>query len=359
MREGKRVTELIEQHRVFLERGDTARPLFTVRRDRDSRPPPTWAETLGEGALVAAGDINIQNAMDWLQMCVEEDAQVPDDGFMPAAPWFSIPWMEAILGCPVRVYPTTLYAEPIINSPSDLTGIDFSLDTPWFEKLIDLSLAVVQRFGTQFPVCSAQLRGPLDMMSSLLGSQRLCLAMCDHPQEVQDLASRCATLWIEVAKAQLEIVPSYGDGYFNRLQIWTPGTTVPGHIDFASLISRQMFEEFAAAAERRIVDSFEYPIYHTHASSIHVIDDLAAMDNVAAIQVSLDRSVSRDELLNTLRMVQERKPVIVHRLKRKDLNEFVEALSPRGLCLCMVAETLDQAQEWIAWARNEWPDEYG
>jgi hypothetical protein len=359
MGESRWADEFIQGHRLFLNRAKTTRPLFTVRRDRDSQPPPTWADLLGEGAVVKPEQLDLRSALDWQQCGLEEDAQVPDDGFMPAAPFFSIPWMEAMLGCPIRVYRTALYAEPILDSLADVGRVNFAPNGPWFERLLELTEAIVGRFGSHFPACTAQLRGPGDMMASLLGRDRLCLELYDHPQEVTAVAARCATLWVEVTKAQLEIIPPYRGGYFNRLQIWTPGPTATLHIDFASLISRDMFERILLPAEQRIAAHFDYPIYHTHASSLHVIDDLAAMENVAAIQVSLDRSVSRGELLKTLRRVQEQKPIIVHRLKKTDLREVVEFLSPRGLCLCMVAETLDQAQEWIAWARNEWPDEYG
>ncbi len=359
MREGERIQKLIEQHEVFLRRGDTSRPLFTIRRDRDSRPPPAWAESLGEGSVVEAQQLDIRAAVDWYQTGLEEDTAVPDDGFMPAAPFFGVPWMEAILGCPVRLYGTSLYAEPILGSLADVGSVTFSACGPWFDRLLELTESIVTRFSAEYPMCTAQLRGPGDMMASLLGRDRLCLEFYDHPREVEAVAAKCAELWVEVAQAQLEVIPPYRGGHFNRLQIWTPSSTATLHIDFASLISRDMFERFFLPAEQRIAVHFDYPIYHTHASSLHVIDCLAAMENVAAIQVSADRSVSRSELLKTLRRVQEQKPIIVHRLKRTDLREFVEFLSPRGLCLCMVAETLDQAQEWIAWARNEWPDEYG
>jgi hypothetical protein len=359
MREHERVDELIQGHRRFLSRAKADQPLFTIRRDRDSGPPPAWADSLGEGFVVNAEQLDIRTALDWYESNLEEDALVPDDGFMPAAPFFGIPWMEAILGCPVRVYRTALYAEPILDSLVDVEGMDFAPNGPWFDKLLELTQAIVDRFGPTFPVCTAQLRGPGDMMAALLGRDRLCLELYDHPQKAVIVAAKCANLWVEVTKAQLEIIPQYRGGYFNRLQIWTPGTTATLHIDFASLISRDMFQRFLLPAERRIAMRFDYPVYHTHASALHVIDDLAAMGNVAAIQVSLDRSVSRDTLLEALRRVQEIKPIIVHRLRASDLREFVDSLSPRGLCLCLVAETLEQAQEWIAWARNEHPGAYG
>ncbi len=359
MREGKRIEQLMNHHRVFLQRGDTARPLFTIRRDRDSQPPPAWAESSGAGALVSPTQLDIESALDWCEKGLDEDAQVADDGFMPAAPWFSIPWMEAILGCPVRIYPTTLYAEPIIETAGDLHGVNFSLDSPWFEGLMELTQAMVERFAGQYPMCTAQLRGPLNMMASLLGSQRLCLEMYDHPSDVETLALKCADLWVDVTRAQLDIIPSYAEGYFNQLQIWTPGTTATGHVDFSSLMSRKMFQRLAIAAERHIVESLDFPIYHTHASSIHIIQDLASIDKVAAIQISLDNSVPREDILNTIRPVQNCKPVIVHRLHQADLPVFAESLSPRGLCLCLVTETLDQARQWIAWVRRQWPCQYG
>jgi hypothetical protein len=347
---------LIERHRVFLDMGDTDRPLFTVRRRLDMRPPPFLAESVGEGSLIRPQELDTEAFLDWYGALLEEDNLVPDDGLRPAMPYFSIPWMEGMLGCTVRVYRTVLYAEPFLNSWEELDQVRFSLDNEWFDKLMDFTRAMVARFGSRFPVCTSLLRGPGDMMASLRGRQELCLALYDRPDTIKTLAAQCARMWIEVAKAQLEIIPSCAGGYFSRYRIWMPGTTTALHIDFSSLISRAMFQELLLPCEREIAGSFAYPVYHMHASSLHVVDDLLEMENVAAIQVSVDESLPRPRLIQTLGKMQQRKPIIVQRLSRSDVEDLAEVLSPRGLCLTFLVDTLEEAQASIAWARERWPD---
>jgi hypothetical protein len=171
------------------------------------------------------------------------------------------------------------------------------------------------------------------------------------------LADECARLWVEVTKAQLQVIPAYAGGYFNRMHIWTPGTTTTPHVDFSALVSRTMFQEIFLPSERLIVESFDCPIYHTHSTSMHVVDDLLALDNVAAIQVASDEaSASLPELLRALPEVQERKPVIViGRLSKSEMSELADNLPPRGLCLMFWVDAVEEAQQLIAWAHDTWP----
>ncbi len=357
MREGDRVEKLVERHRAFLSLADADRPLFGIRRHWDHRPPPFLLQSAGEGAIVQPQDLDPQPFLDWYEIFLEEDARIPDDTFHPAKPYFAIPWMEAILGCPVLLYPSTMYPEPILDSWEVVDKVNFSLDNPWFRKLMEFTSALVKRFGSRFPLCTTSLRGPGDMIAALRGRQQFCLDLYTCPTEVKALAARCAKLWIEVAQAQLRIIPPYGGGYFNRMHIWTPGTTTTPHIDFSALISREMFREIFLPCERELVNSFDYPIYHTHSSSMHVLDDLSNLERVAAIQVASDEaSCSLPDLIRVLPGVQEKKPVIViGRLTKAEMSELADHLSPRGLCLMFWVDTVAEAQELIAWAHGTWP----
>jgi hypothetical protein len=333
------------------------RPLFGIRRHWDHRPPPFLLDHLGEGALIGPHDLDPEPFLDWYELFLEQDTQIPDDTFHPAKAYFAIPWMEAILGCPVRLYRSTMYPEPLLDSWGRVDGLNLTLDSPWFARLMEFTSALVDRFGSRFPLCTTSLRGPGDIVASLRGRQQFCLDLYDHPAEVRALADECARLWIEVTRAQLEVIPAYAGGCFNRMHIWTPGTTTTPHVDFSALVSRKMFQEIFLPSERLIVESFDCPIYHTHSTSMHVVNDLLSLDKVAAIQVASDEaSASLPQLLRVLPKVQEKMPVIViGRLSRSEMAELADNLSPRGLCLMFWVDTVEEAQQLIAWAHSTWP----
>jgi hypothetical protein len=357
MREGSRVDSIIEKHRAFLALEEAERPLFGIRRHWDHRPPPFLFEDREEGTVIRPQDLDPEPFLDWYETFLEEDAQIPDDTFHPAKPYFAIPWMEAILGCPVRLYRSTMYPEPILDSWNAVERLNLTTDSPWFAKLMEFTSALVQRFAARFPLCATSLRGPGDIVASLRGRQRFCLDLYDHPADVRALADKCARLWVEVTNAQLEVIPSYAGGYFNRMHIWTPGTTTTPHIDFSALVSQQMFREVFLPSERLIAESFECPVYHTHSTSLHVVDDLLDMDNVAAIQVASDEgSRSLPELIRVLPAVQEKKPVIViGRLTKSEMAKLADNLPAKGLCLMFWVDTVAEAQEFIGWAHTTWP----
>lgn len=73
------------------------------------------------------------------------------------------------------------------------------------------------------------------------------------------------------------------------------------------------------------------------------------MENLKIIEVNRDMAgLPIFELLPILKEVQGHKPLLIWGdLTREEINELLDTLSPRGLCICAVVKRLEEGKNLI------------
>ena len=254
-----------------------------------------------------------------------------------ACPFWGIPWMEAIIGCPIRIQETskTFWAAPIFSDLREIPDISLSLQNTWFQKLLESVKVLAENSKGRFPISMPLMRGPVDMLEALMGVEKLCLGAIDYPERVRELADQCADVYIAVAQAQLGLIPSFYGGYSNFRQIWAPGWTSSVQQLAAVLFKPEMYREILLTADIKIIESFDYTIMHQNSNSLHLLDDLLGIEKLSCIQILVDPvGPSLEDLLPSFLKVQDYKTlVILGDFDQEDLDYILETLSPRGLCV--------------------------
>lgn len=282
-------------------------------------------------------------------------------------PFIPIPWMEAIIGCPVRVSLDTcsIGAEPFLENWSDLDRIEeAALDpgNPWRLKLLEYQRFLVETFGGEKPIGYPIMRGPMDMIGAMLGGERTVLGFYDYPREMERLLRICADAWLQTARAQIEIIPPFHGGYFNFRQMYLPGPSPVLQEDNVAMLSPSLYREFVLPQDERILAAIPYPFFHTHSSSAHILlDDLLACPLVKAIDSCWDLppfGPPVESLIPSYHRIQEAGKslyiVAVGCPKEEDLL-LLRDLDPRGLCIFFqavdqttghqIAQSLERAWE--------------
>jgi len=325
------------RHRAFWRRGPAQRPLAGDKR--------TTAFTLGGYEFpvtdrpLAPSDIDIPRAVAWAEALYAAGGGFLDGDLVWGAPPLpGFPWMEAILGCPVWVSQESgsLWAGPWLNDWDDVERLPPLPSNPWYQVLLELTAALVAQAGGRYPVTQTLMRGPADLMVALRGHERLCLDFYDHPDEVHALARWCTDIWIQVARAQLALIPPFAGGYTApRLEVWAPGPLVRFEEDATILFSPAVYREFIRPCDQRIAASFAYTLIHTHSADCKLIPEVLAIPELAAVQVLLDPSGPPwEHLVPLLRQVQRSKALLItHELPPAALEALAATLSPRGLAL--------------------------
>lgn len=342
--------ESLQRHRAFFEREAADRPLigswlFPFFVDRQF---PELAASLRPGEIRPA-DIAVEPFLRDVERLADAYAQLNDDYPLALGAFYGVPWMEAIMGCPIRFSGDSMWAEPCI---ADWGTFDFERPdlrrNAWFQKLLELLDALIERAGDRVFCSPTLMRGVTDMCAGMRGSSALPVDVLESPERIGRLAEICAGVWIEVARAQLERIPESDCGHViggGCMRYWAPRKGVWLQDDAIELLSPAVYREIFLPHVRRIAREFTVA-FHLHGSVVWPVDILLELDEIDVLQVTSDEGV--DRVVDAWKKIQQRKPCIafVHAPPddeaqwRRTLTE----LFPTALSIQTFAPTLTDAK---------------
>lgn len=349
--------DFLDRHKAFWEREDLGRPLLNFIGYTPMVVPLADGSTPLEDFYLTPDMLTpekihptreyIQFTYSWpysiFHTCEGGPAR-QEDVFLPIQPYFKVPWMEAIIGCRVRVSPkaNTMWSEPKWGSDwYNMEKVEVPIDERWLKKLVDLVKWCADKFFPSYLISNTLMRGPIDMFKSLVGIKNLCIALYKQPKKSRELLDILAEVTIEVMKKQLEVTPSYYGGYCNQYGIWSPGEYVYLQTDASHAISPKMYGELLKPVHERIAGEFEYSVLHLHSDPLYekepaFAEIVANEENVRSVEVSVDPPPYSGplvtDLLPLLSIIHEKKPLIVKgQFTVKELDSIVEALPSGGL----------------------------
>ena len=343
--------EKILRHEAFLKREPVERPLigswlfgFYVHEQY-----PSVAAYMKPGQ-VQPEDIPIELFLKDVDALWEAYTRLNDDYPFSMGAFYGVPWMEAILGCPVYFSGTNLYSKPCIQDWQAYRWEKPSLDNPWARKLLEFLEALVKHSDGRFACGPTLMRGPADMCSAMRGGTDLVLDLYDHPDEVKRLAELCSDLWIEVGQAQLERVPASDDGYVvgcAGLRCWMPEKGIWLQDDAISLLSPPFYREFFLPQVQRITSAFPAVVFHLHGNTLWPVDLMLEIDPILVQELNYDVGVCDfEKVLAAWKKIQAKKPLIAYGdVSLEQLRRMLEELSPVGLSIQTLSPTLEIGME--------------
>jgi hypothetical protein len=351
------IAEILERHKAFWNMEDVEKPLLRVSRysSHYGQQPPPMKMPLADGTMASGDLFYLEPEMlspERFSPKDERPSAVPatDGDLLPIrAPFTKVPWMEAIVGCPIRVslQSSSMWSEPVLGEDWYRDVRSLKPMDRWRSKLLEFTDFLSANSGS-YLVANTLMRGPSDMVDAFIGEEELCVGIYEHPDEIHELMAICAEIFIDTAKAQLDRIQPFQDGYCNLFGIWSPGLSIRTQDDASALVSPADYAEFMLPPQERIASEFDYSTIHLHSNSLHVVD--AVLDStINAVQVSMDPQPFGPtvmELLPTFVKMQEKKPILIEGpMMQSELDELLKVLSPRGLYVwAMIESEHDRAQ---------------
>ncbi len=269
------------------------------------------------------------------------------DFIWSASAFWGIPWLEALLGCPIVADHGTgsIRAEPPpgFRGPADIPAFD--REAPWALKAVEFIDRMAERSGGRWPIGATRMRGISDLLSALYGPTEFIYAMMDRPDEMHEACRRLTDVWIEFGRMQLERIPGFHGGvgsfYYN---LWAPTGTVWHQEDAAALLSADLYDSFLREHDRRIAESFDGCIMHQHPTAFVPTDFYLEMP-FTALELHIDEGGPDAETLHeTHCRILARKPLIIWgNISRRDLERLFTKLPPQGLAVITVVSGPDEA----------------
>lgn len=275
---------------------------------------------LSDGSL-ATEDLDVTPEMLDLERLAGEpleagDLECTDDAFAVRAPYARVPWVEAILGCPIRatIQGGSMRTESFIESWDEWEGRGEHWNQDWFDALMALVEKMAARSGGRYAMAQTLMRGPTDLAEAVLGPERMCLAMYDAPDSLRAFLEEVTEVFIKVLHAQLSRFPQVEGGYINSFGIWAPGTVVRTQCDASAILSPKQYADWFLPYDVRICETVDCATIHLHSCSLHTVEPLMEVEVPHAIQVTLETGPwvpTLDEMIPIFARVLEGKRILV------------------------------------------------
>ena len=337
--------KLISRHEAFLNFTPVDRPLlgFWLGGYYPADQFPNGAALRRDGQPLQPQDISFRPfAEDYESLCrVHREAE--DDFFYVGSAYWGIPWMEAVLGCPVVAAGSNCRAEACLNHLDHVSGLTAELDgNAWFETLMQFTRDLVKAAADRFPVCPPLLRGPGDCASALLGGMEFVTGFYDDPDRIRRLLDHCSRTRLAMIRRLRDVIPPWNGthaagGYPSKL--WCRRTVAYHQEDCAALLNPAFFRQFLLPIAREMCQAAEVNFIHLHSKCLYPVDLLLEDRIYDVLEINIDHpggsSPDLSELLPTLAKIQAaRQPLLLWgELTLGEWKRLRQELSPVGLSL--------------------------
>ena len=259
------------------------------------------------------------------------------DLFQARAPYSRVPWVEALLGCPIRatIQGGSMRTQAFIRDWDEWESKPSHRDDGWLDKLKEITETLAQRSGGRYAVSQTLMRGPTDLAEAVLGPELMSLSLYDTPAALRRFLDEATDIFIEVLHAQLERTPRVEGGYVNPFGVWAPGTVVRTQCDASAILSPKQYAEWYLPYDERICRSVDFSMIHLHSCSMHTVDALLQAELPHGIQVTVETGTTvptLEELVPIFRKILAHKPLNVSgHLPPDKVKYLLEELPHDGL----------------------------
>jgi hypothetical protein len=239
------------------------------------------------------------------------------------------------------------------------------LANPWTQKLLELMQALLEHSRGRFQVSPTLMRGPCDILAAMRGATQLPLDLLDTPDRVVPALERCADIWRQLARAQLDLIPPSGQGYMAldaALRTWAPDKLLWLQEDAMSLLSPTLYRKYVCPLDARLSALFPCVAFHLHGSALWAVDEVLRLPGVDVVELNLEAAMCDVEgTFAGWRKIQQRKPLVIWRMMSADfpswLARVARELPARGLAIQVSVGNLEDArrvQEEFRKHENRW-----
>lgn len=232
-------------------------------------------------------------------------------------PFSKIPWMEAMLGCPLKITEGQLWNEHYPGNPEEVIARGANLThNPWFQLYLEFLRRLQDRLSDRFAVTTnTLLRGTCDLAAAVMGVQEAAMGWIDDPLLMARLMRVCTDALLLVIEAGYKVLRPFQGGYSSNYAIVAPAPVVSTQADHSTLISARMYEKQIMPYDVEIIRSCPYSVLHLHNCGLHVAPLLVEVPELNALEVALDPYPSTEERrvyeMQMYRMILEHKSLVL------------------------------------------------
>lgn len=248
---------------------------------------------------------------------------------------------SAFYGSELIFQEVTSYSVPLLKSWDDLCHVKLDTANEYFKKTEELMLLALERCKNKFMVGYTDLHPGVDCAAAWRDPQEFCIDLLMEPDKAKAL--------IDLAFKDFQMIFDRFDKLLkmhNQLSVTWMGIPSFGkmHVpscDFSSMISPEQFEEFVLPGLINEIKPMTHNIYHLDgkgvANHIDMILDLPEINAIQWVQGMADDQPIM-QWVPLIKKIQAAGKSVVIDLQMKELDQFMEAVDPKGVFIWMAAE---------------------
>ena len=262
----------------------------------------------------------------------------------------------AFYGAELEFGEVTSYSVPLVLQWEDADKLLFDMNNEYFKKLEELTQHALERCEGQFMVGYTDLHPGLDCVAAWRDPLQLCYDLYDDPEQVQHLA--------DLAIADFEFIYDHFDAMLKQkgqLSISWMGIPTFGrmHIpscDFSALISEKFFKEFGLPILEYETKTMTHNIFHVDGYGVAKhLETILSVPEVHALQwvQGVGGNYPIMQWVSLIKEMQAKGLPVIIDLSKEDLNDFMDAMDPKGLFLWVATDNeqeeidiLKQIEKW-------------
>ena len=170
--EPKSVDDKIDAYLKFWNLEETPYPIIGF--DVGGFFPFQWfgaLRELGENVWLEPEHLEVSKYLDDYTSVYKRASSVNDDFIKGVSPIPAIPWMEAILGCPVEISGESIWGRERNADWKELEGLSLKENNPWLKKYLEFLEALVGNAQGEYPISQPILRGITDLVGGTAWKQ--------------------------------------------------------------------------------------------------------------------------------------------------------------------------------------------
>ena len=262
---------------------------------------------------------------------------IPDDVYLPFLfPWYGTGVVPSAMGCRI------LFGhgeEPAVEGAFIDDPVAVSrLEPPDPERdgLMPRVLACIDHFRahSDLPISFTDNQGPSNIALNLVGLERLCIWMFEHPTIVHELMDFCTTVLIDWVRLQKERAGAPDDGgAFPHLIAIPPGF---GGVwlsdDDSTVLSPELYREFVVPYNGRVFEAFGGGTLHYCGNARHQLENYLATPGLVGLNAWCMGEF--EQIFEAQRVIGERAVIMVCDYTPTDMEAYFgdlfAGLRPRG-----------------------------
>jgi uroporphyrinogen decarboxylase len=260
-----------------------------------------------------------------------------DDVYLPFLfPWYGTGVVPSAVGCRVlfQAGEEPAVEGAVVTDPAEVSRLE--PPDPERDGLMPRVLACIDHFRahSDLPVSFTDNQGPLNIALNLVGLERLCLWMFEHPSVVHELMDFCTTVLIDWVRLQKEHagVPAEAGAFPHMIAIPPGFGGVWLSDDDSTVLSPQLYREFVVPYNGRVLEAFGGGSLHFCGNGAHQLENYLATPGLVGLNIWCMGQF--EQVFEAQRIVGERAAIMVCDYTPTDLEAYFgdlfAGLEPRG-----------------------------